>query len=105
MAVPGIDFRFSNTADWSDGFAILVGADRTPPWDGTLEWAPGTAFDLGAARVHAGDLYIAQPGVASGPWTSAATFEADTLPSGASRWLLAGSAEAYARVPYDLTGK
>lgn len=105
MAVPGIDFRFSNTAAWTQGFSVQVGASIDVPWTGTPAWAPGAAYDLGASRVFDGDLYLADPGAASGPWTSAETFAEDIRASGASRWLLVGAAAGYRRVPYDFTGK
>lgn len=105
MAVPGIDFRFSNTAAWTQGFSVQVGADRDLPWAGTPAWMPGVAYDLGVARVVDEDLYLADPGAGSGPWTSAETFAQDARVSGASRWLLVGAAAGYRRVPYDFTGK
>jgi hypothetical protein len=105
MAVPGIDFRFSNTAAWTDGFSVQVGADIAVPWVGTPAWAPGASYDLGLARVYGEDLYIADPGLGSGSWTAAATFEADVRPSGLSRWLLVGAAAGYRRTPYNFTGK
>ena len=110
MAVPGIDFRFSNRADWREEFAVQVGTPVTPPWvaaagvPGVPAWAPNAACDLASACVVGADLYVARSDPAAGAWISAPTFEADLLPSGLSRWLLVAAAKTYARKPYDFTG-
>lgn len=105
MAVPGIDFRFSNTATWSLGFSVQVGAARDLPWAGTPAWAPGISYGPGDARVVGEDLYLVDPAGGAAPFTSAQSFELDVRASGVSRWLLVGDARGYRRVPYDFTGK
>lgn len=98
-----IDFRFSNSEGWYGGFGVTRGAPASAPWSSYQAWTPRTDYTATAACTHQGDLYIARPGLSPTNWTSADTFEADTV-DGYSRWVMVGDARSYAQEPYPLIG-